>query len=279
MKRPDSEADDFFEGDDFFALVDKGAQNHYENAVLYDYEYRRRRADAKFYRELAGELADPKQAVLELACGSGRVTSALLRGGHTVIGCDLSLSMLRRAAARIAKMGKAHRERIQLVRADMRRFVVSGDVPLVIAAFNSFEHLYTRTDVEAALDCVRRSLAPGGLFAFDVQNPDLSWLTRSPKKRWAKTTFTHPETKQRTIYTTNHDYDPISQICLIRIYYRPTGPGPERVIHLSQRKFFPVELETLLWANKFRVIKRYGDFSGEPLSADSESQVVVCEPV
>ncbi len=263
----------------FFELIDLGATDHYEDGVLYDHEYKRRRADVNFYRDLAGEIiANRDQPILELACGSGRVTAALLRGGHTVLGLDLSTPMLERAHARIAKMGRAHRGRATLARADMRRFSLASSVPLVIAAFNSFEHLYTRTDVEATLDCVREVLCPGGLLAFDVQNPDLAWLNRDPKKRWAKTTFTHPKTKEKLTYSTNHIYDPISQICLVRIYYSAVGPGLEQTVHLSQRKFFPAELETLLWANRFRVVARYGGFAGEPLEAHCESQVVVCEP-
>ncbi|MBC7975313.1 MAG: hypothetical protein H7138_10030 [Myxococcales bacterium] len=48
---------------------------------------------------------------------------------------------------------------------------------------------------------------------------------------------------------------------------------------LSQRKFFPAELEALVAHAGFRVTERYGDFSFRPLDGSSESQVLVCEPV
>jgi hypothetical protein len=49
-------------------------------------------------------------------------------------------------------------------------------------------------------------------------------------------------------------------------------------VKLSQRKFFPAELEALVAHAGFRVIERYGDFSFRPLDATAESQVLVCEP-
>lgn len=259
-------------------LIERGYRDHYGDSELYDFEYRRRRSDVRFYRELAREVLGGSGRLLELACGSGRITGALLRDGHTVVGVDLSPTMLRRAATRIDRLGRAARERAMLVRADMRGFALAARFPLVIMAFNAFEHLYTRVEVAACLERVRAHLEPDGRFVFDVQNPNLRWLSRDPSRRWARTVFRHPTTGERMVYTTNHDYDPVSQIALIRFYYGPAGgmPGPERVVHLSQRKFFPAELEALVTHCGFTVERRYGDFERQPLDGDAESQVLVC---
>ncbi|MBA3818153.1 MAG: hypothetical protein H0X17_04630, partial [Deltaproteobacteria bacterium] len=151
--------------------------------------------------------------------------------------------------------------------------------PLVIAAFNVLEHLYTRGEVDACLRCIAEHLEPDGVFAFDVQLPDLGWLSRDPSKRWAKTRFTDPTTGRATFYSTNHDYDPVSQIAVIRLFYDPVESGlPGRVVKLSQRKFFPAELEALVAHAGFRVIARHGDFSFGPLEGTAESQVLICQP-
>ncbi|RMH36421.1 MAG: class I SAM-dependent methyltransferase [Deltaproteobacteria bacterium] len=261
--------------------LDAATREHYADAVLYDYEYRRRRADVNFYRQLARDLR--AEDVLDLACGSGRVTLPLARDGRRVVGIDLAAPMLARAAERAGRLGRAARQRVQFVRADMRRFALRRRFSLIVSAFNSIEHLYTRVDLAACLSCVRAHLAPGGRFAFDVQNPDLQWLTRDPRKRWARTRFTDPRTGARVEYTTNHVYDPISQIAFIRLYYRPLdetdGPARPSVVRLAQRKYFPAELEALLAANGFAVEARYGGFAREPLDGPSESQVIVCVPV
>ena len=264
---------------DFHELVCAGQSEHYDDAVLYDYEYRGRRRDANFYAQLARDHLEPTDPILELACGSGRVTRTLIKAGFAVVGVDRSRAMVARARRRLARLSRAHRERFELVCADMRSLRLGRRFPLVVMAFNSFEHLYTNADVRSCLARVRELLEPGGLFAFDVQNPDLEWLRRDSKVRWAHTEFRHPTSGEELVYSTNHIYDPITQICVIRLYYRPVVVRPsalERTVVLSQRKFFPAELTALVDANGFDLVARYGGFRHEPLIGGTESQVMVC---
>ncbi|HEX7839601.1 MAG TPA: class I SAM-dependent methyltransferase, partial [Kofleriaceae bacterium] len=236
---------------------------------------------------------------LELGAGSGRVTVPLARDGRHVVAVDRSEAMLARLRDRVARLPAAAAARITPVAGDLRSFSVPGRFPLAIAAFNVLEHLYTRGEVTACLQQIAAHLEEGGAFVFDVQLPDLAWLTRDPTRRWARTRFTDPTTGRAMYYSTNHDYDPVSQIALIRLYYEPAdepagGAAPRgapggradradrapraRVVQLSQRKFFPAELEALVAHAGFRVTARYGDFSFRPLDGTAESQVLVCEP-
>ena len=259
-------------------VVDAGSREHYADAALYDYEYRRRRADVTFYRELARQRLGGPGRILELGAGSGRVTIPLARDGHEVVAVDQSPAMLDKLRARVDALPEAARQRVRVIEGDLRAFRAPGTFALAIAAFNVLEHLYTRGEVDACLRCIADHLEPGGIFAFDVQLPDLGWLARDPTKRWAKTRFTDPTTKRAMFYSTNHDYDPISQIAVIRLYYDPAdGKGGGRVVKLTQRKFFPAELEALVAHAGFRVLDRYGDFSFGRLDAGAESQVVVCQ--
>jgi SAM-dependent methyltransferase len=223
----------------------------------------------------------------------------LARDGHHVVAIDHSAPMLARLRDRLARAPAAVRARVAPAIGDLRGFDAGRRFPLAIAAFNVVEHLYTRVELAACLAAVRRHLEPGGAFAFDVQMPDLAWLLRDPSKRWARTRFTHPRTGDRLLYSTNHDYDPVSQIAMIRIYYDRLVPevgtdeagarrssalagdrtDPGDVVVLSQRKFFPAELEALVAAAGFAVVERYGDFAWQPLSGGAESQVLVCEPI
>jgi len=260
-------------------LVDAGSREHYADAALYDHEYRRRRADVAFYVELAKRRLRAGDRVLELGAGTGRVTVALARAGFAVTAVDSSPAMLGGLEARRARLPRAVAARISIVRADLRDFALgTAKFPLVIAAFNVFEHLYTRGELAACLARVAAHLAPGGALAFDVQLPDLGWLLRDPYKRWAKTRFTDLRTGRALFYSTNHDYDPVAQIALIRIYYDPVdGKGPARVVKLSQRKYFPAELEALVAHAGYRVVAHYGDFAWQPLDGGAESQVVIAE--
>lgn len=272
-------------------LVDAGSREHYADAALYDYEYRRRRVDVLFYRELARRRG--AERILELGAGTGRVTVPLARDGRQVVAVDRSPDMVARLRDRLGRLPAPVAGRITPVIGDLRGFSVGERFPLAIAAFNVLEHLYTRVEVAACLQRIAAHLEPGGVLAFDVQLPDLAWLIRDAGRRWARTRFTDPSSGRVMYYSTNHDYDPISQIALIRLYYEPAdelgggGRPPDaggvapggRVVQLSQRKFFPAELEALVAHAGFRVVARYGDFSFGPLTATADSQVLVCEPV
>ncbi len=251
---------------------------HYVDPDLYDHEYKRRRADVNYYRRLALEHGGD---VLELGCGSGRLFVPLIRDGARAVGLDYSQPMLRRCAERLARLRPAVRERALVVRGDFRRFTLGRRFPLVVCPFNAMMHLYTHEELGAFLGCVRAHLAPSGVFAFDVLNPDLKWLTRDPDRRWARTRFKDPSTGRAYFYTTNQTYDAATQIAWIRIFYDeaepPLGRLPRsRIVHIAHRQFFPEELRALLHYNGFRIEAREGEFDGSAFESESESQVLRC---
>lgn len=261
------------------AALAAGTTEHYEDAALYDHEYKRRRDDVRWYRKLArAELGKPdrRRAILELGCGSGRTLLPLVRDGWHVVGVDAAPAMLARCTERLARLGRDAAARAELHEGDFRAVDLGRRFPLVICPFNAFMHLYTRADVERFLAVVRRHLAPGGLFAFDVLNPDLAWLSRDPTRRWSRTRFRHPRTGKLMVYSTSLSYDAALQIAFMRIYYEPEGGGRERVVRLAHRQFFPLELQALLHYNGFTVEAHEGGFDGQQLVPESEEQVIRC---
>jgi SAM-dependent methyltransferase len=248
------------------AALSAGTRDHYLDAVLYDHEYKRRRDDVLHYRTLAREIGGP---ILDLGCGTGRVTLPLLRDGHEVVGVDASPQMLARLREKNPKA--------QVVHGDIREISLGRKFPLIICAFNTFMHLYDRRDVESCLAVVRRHLRPGGVFAFDVMNPDLAWLSRDPTRRWARTRFKHPRTGESMIYTTTLEWEGPLQIAFMRIYYAPEDASRrEKVVRLAHRYFFPRELEEIFFYNGFVVERHEGDFQGGELHGDSAQQVCIC---
>lgn len=283
---PPPSPSDPWEDPEIAAFLLAGTSEHYQDAALYDHEYRRRRRDLHHYRRVCHEVGGASgAAVLELGCGTGRLLVPLLRDGHRVVGVDRERPMLARCQERLSRLPPRTRARARLIQADFRELPVTDDnpgrFPVILCPFNAFMHLYSRADAERFLHQVRAHLAPGGLFAFDVLNPDLSWLVRSPERRWSRTRFRHPTTGQTLIYTTNHSYDQATQVNAVRIYYDAPDPrdpaAPPRavqVVHLAQRQYFPAELEALLHYNGFALEGRAGDFDGGAFTSDSSEQVI-----
>src|SRR5918912_1113576 len=107
----------------------------YDDPELYDLIVRPGPCEP-FYREIARRTGGP---ILELACGTGRLTLALARDGHEVVGLDASRAMLRAAHAK----AEAEDVEITLVQGDMRSFDLGRRFPLVIVCCNSLAHLTT----------------------------------------------------------------------------------------------------------------------------------------
>lgn len=255
--------------DDPGALLERGAREHYDDPVYYDYTYRRRREDVAYYQRVARQYGGP---VLELGVGSGRVAIPLCRDGHTVVGVDLNPAMLARAEAR-AKEAELPRGALTLRREDMRVLSLRRRFPLVIAPFNALLHLYEAEDFAACFERVRRHLAPGGRFVFDVRNPSVRELSRDPEREYAVGGFVHPTLGVKVKYTEQFRYDAIKQVQYITIRFYPPGAPPVETL-LAQRQIFPNELRALLRLGGLRLAKRMGEFDGRAMSPESESQIV-----
>jgi hypothetical protein len=166
------------------------------------------------------------------------------------------------------------------VRGDLRALPFAPRCGLAIAAFHSVQHLVGEGDLLRFLRAARSSLVPGGWIAFDVLALAPSWISRDPRRRWARTVFRHPVTGARLVYTTNHVYDPRRRALHFKIYYQPIDQGgrahgPERVVRLCHRQLAPDEVESLLDRTGFRLIAKFGDFAGSPLDGDSDEHVYV----
>ena len=143
----------------------------YGDAVLYDAEEKQSQNDLPFYLAAARYARGP---VLELACGTGRLTLALARAGIDITGLDISAPMLALAGKKAAKEGL----KAGLFRGDVRSFRLKRKFKLIFIPFNSMQHLAGRADLERFFASVRAHLAPGGRFILDVFNPHPGYLVR-----------------------------------------------------------------------------------------------------
>jgi SAM-dependent methyltransferase len=256
--------------------IARGAVAHYEDADYYDLAYRRRRRDVLFYVELARAGGGP---VLELGAGSGRVTLELARAGVEVVGVEPVRAMLARARDKAQQLPAEARARLTLRQGDARRLALKRTFPLIIAPFNVLMHFYTRRDLERLLAVVHRHLASGGRFVFDVAMPDLRSMLRSPGKLYRGPRVTQPRSGTRFGYFEAFEYDPDRQVQMVSMIFQNLEDLSQlRSVPLSQRQFFPQEIEALLHYNGFAITAHWGDFERAPVSADSESQIIVAKP-
>ena len=257
-----------------------GAIEPFRDAVLYDWEYRRRRHDVTFYRMLAGERGGP---VLDLGCGTGRLLIPLAHDGFDVVGVDLSAPMLARAQAR--KRRQRSPGKSLLVRGDLRALPLTGTFPLVVMAFHTIQHFVEDDDLLGVLKGVRRLLGSDGWFAFDVFAPRSRWLARDTKRRFDATIFRHPRTGQRLQYSMSHRLDRERRALHVRFHYRRVSEDGQvasrgATVRLCHRQLTPAEVEDLLARAGLKLIGCWGGFDDEPLGdgTQSEQHVYLARP-
>ncbi len=103
---------------------------------------------------------------LDLCCGTGRSAYRLASSGYRVVGLDLSPAMIARARRHCRRFVADGRVRFSV--ADVRDFDEGTGFDLAVAPWDGLNHLATIADLKSCFAAVRRSLAPGGMFLFDL---------------------------------------------------------------------------------------------------------------
>jgi SAM-dependent methyltransferase len=157
----------------------------YTRPDVYDMEYAgASNHDARFFASLVARVR-PRR-VLELACGSGRVTFTLAKAlpMAEIVGLDKSIDMLGKAATARDAAEPSVRKRVSLVEGDMRDWPGTGDAfDAVVIACCSVSHLVTLDDRRRTWATAFRLLRPGGVFILDVRAPDLATLAEAQRVR------------------------------------------------------------------------------------------------
>jgi SAM-dependent methyltransferase len=125
-------------------------------AIWHDVECASYSADLPLWEELA---AAGGGTVLDLGCGTGRVTLHLARRDHEIIGVDHDATLLAALRERAGKLA------VELVHADAREFVLDRPVALALAPMQTLQLLEGAEDRVACLRRVGAALTPGGRFA------------------------------------------------------------------------------------------------------------------
>jgi ubiquinone/menaquinone biosynthesis C-methylase UbiE len=195
-----------------------------EYAPFYDWENAQTlgKRDVPFWIEVARQslagVAVRRQRVLELGCGTGRVTFPLANSGPAVVGIDRSAEMLHRAARRRRRLRKG--QRIQLVRGDIRHLPFPDKTfPLVIAPYGILQSLLRERDLAATLEAVHRVLMRDGIFGLELVADLPAWreyanrvTLRGTRRNGARVTLTESVRQDRKRKLTLFDQEYVERL-------------------------------------------------------------------
>jgi ubiquinone/menaquinone biosynthesis C-methylase UbiE len=237
------------------------------NAETYDMRTETPPGEIEFYIARARASGGP---VLELACGTGRVTWPVARAGMAIVGLDLELAMLEQAQRKGDQEAPEIRASARFVRGDMTDFNLGQTFGLVVIPFRAFLMLLTIEQQRAALGCARRHLRPGGTLIIDVFDPLYDSLSEKqfiPRREIPS--MRNPVTGHTVSVTVvgrvnNHLQQRITEHWRFREVADDGRVLREEVELLELRWIFRYEMRHLLALSGFAVVEEFSDYLGAP---------------
>jgi len=226
-------------------------------------------ADLQFYKRWLPKKKDAR--ILELCCGTGRLTLPIAKDGYDISGVDNTSSMLEQAKVKASEAGLE----VEFIEADIRTLELPEKYDLIFIPFNSIHHLYKNEDLFKAFNVVKNHLKEGGLFLLDCFNPNIQFIVEGEKEQKEIAEYTANDGREVLIKQTMR-YENKTQINRIEWHYFINGEF-NSIQNLDMRLFFPQELDSYLERNGFNIIHKFGGFEEEAFHDNSEKQIFVCQ--
>ena len=248
-------------------------------APFYDWENARTlgRRDVPFWRRIALEADGP---VLELGCGTGRISLPLVRAGVSLVGLDRSAPMLERARRGLAKLTNSPTSQLtnsfNLIRGDIRMLPFAPrSFSTVIAPYGVLQSLLADRDIVSTLDSVARVLAPGGTFGLDLVPDVPNWREysnrvqlRGPAGRGVHLTLIESVHQDRARRLTTFTQ---------RYVERRLGRSTEHRFELTFRTLTVQKMRERLDRAGFAVDRVLGDYRGRPWDARADVWIILAK--
>jgi SAM-dependent methyltransferase len=213
-------------------------------------------AEARAVADRVGSVRPLKGLrLLDLACGSGRLSSVLSERGARVVGLDLSWDLLKEAGGAIPR-----------ILGDMRALPVgAGSLDGVFLVFTSFGYFPSDDENFGVLDEVGRALSPEGFLLLDLANPS-----------WVEDHFL-PVTDRRAGDLLIHEerrWAPRRRI-VKDVRVRHAVEGWEEAWTEDVALYDLDDVRPALAAGSFRDLRVWGDYGGGPSGRSSPRLVVL----
>ena len=238
----------------------------FNHDYFYDFSYAERKSDIDFYVDIAKQYGS--KGILEVGCGTGRVLCEIAKEGINIDGIDPNSNRIKLCQRYMKPILKENPK----LKSDMsvntiQTYKTSKKYSLITMPFRVFQHLLTPQAQEDTVRQIKNYLVPGGVFVFDIFNPNIKML--------ANDKFKHEFGAEQYVTDTGikfirkdriaaRDYFNQLQFAEEIFEFELNGKPYKIVDKYTTRYSFKNEIELLLKYTGFQLLATYGDFNKNP---------------
>jgi len=206
---------------------------------------------------------EPASLVLDLGCGTGRMTIELAKRGYDMTGIDASPEMLNIARDESIKQGVENN--ILWLCQDMTEFELYGTVEIVVSCLDCINHIIDTKSLAECFRLVHNYLSPNGLFIFDVNGKGKF------ERIYADNSYVFETDKSLCIWQNNYNLK--SKICdfYITLFSEDEDGKYDRADEMERERMYTVRsLINALKSASLMPIGVYRDFDFNSATDDDE---------
>lgn len=224
--------------------------------------------------------------ILEMACGSGRLTKMIVEdfSDITIDALDYSKEMLELLEKKKENFCMKPGSKINLIEADMREYKTDSRYDVIIIPSNSLNHIENNEDMEKLLYNLYDMLKTDGYLLFDILNPIFSFLIHD-KNEWHDGNIYYKKNTGKYFYSDEKSqYDYSTQINRVKYRYfycnekgDKENDSPIYNMDIKVRLYFPKEMDYYIAKSNFKLIKKYDWYDKRTYEGNTSEQIYVLQ--
>lgn len=221
---------------------------------------------SEYIRSILQEYGICDGLMLDLGCGTGKMTRLLAKAGYDMIGVDNSADMLE--IAREEEYENA--DRILYLLQDMRSFELYGTVRAIVSICDSVNYILEEDDLREVFRLVNNYLDPAGIFIFDLNT------VYKYQEMLGETTISENRAEGSFIWDNYYDEESSINEYDLTLFIREDGDLYRKYEETHYQRAYELDtIKRLLAEAGMEFVTAYDAFTREPIKEDSERIYII----
>ena len=204
--------------------------------------------------------------VLDLGCGTGKMTRLLKERGYDMIGVDLSEEMLSIAREQGG-------EGILYLQQDMRELELFGNIRAIVSVCDSMNYILEPEDLKKVFELVKEYLAEDGVFIFDLNT------VHKYRDLMGECTISENREESSFIWENYFYEDEMVNEYDLTLFIREESDLYRKYEELHYQKAYELEqVKELLLQAGMEFVAAYDAFTHDPVTAERERMYIIARP-